>query len=145
MHFFPKQRDLLFGNSVIYIFFSLNVSSGKPTHPLPHPVSLNLVRKNVMFLFEIQNKNNAKNSFVFSYFIFFKDLHLSFTESRLGINKGWFLSTQKNEWMDHQFKKKSPLPLSVTGRFAIRTTVDPDLQNGKTQILNRDGEKGFSL
>lgn len=97
--FFPKQRDLLFGNSVIYIFFSLNVSSGKPTHPLPHPVSLNLVRKNVMFLFEIQNKNNAKNSFVFSYFIFFKDLHLSFTESRLGINKGWFLSTQK-KWMN---------------------------------------------
>lgn len=76
--FFPKQRDLLFGNSVIYIFFSLNVSSGKPTHPLPHPVSLNLVRKNVMFLFEIQNKNNAKNSFVFC--SFFLKIYIIVTE-----------------------------------------------------------------
>lgn len=56
--FFSKQRDLLFGNSVIFFFFlkSLNVSSGKLTHPLPHPISLNPVRKNVMFCSRYKTK-----------------------------------------------------------------------------------------
>lgn len=79
--FFPQaKRSSLWQQCYIYIF-SLNVSSGKPTHPLPRPVSLNLVRKNVMFLFEIQNKNNAKNSFVFSdIYIYFLKIYIIVTE-----------------------------------------------------------------
>ena len=59
-----SSKEIFSLATVLFFFLKLlNVSSGKLTHPLPHPIYLNPREERHYVLFAIQNKNNVRNSF----------------------------------------------------------------------------------
>lgn len=76
--FFQAKRSSLWQQCYFFFLKLLNVSSGKLTHPLPRPISLNPCEERHYVLFEIQNKNK-----VVLETLFFLHQLLGFVESHL--------------------------------------------------------------
>lgn len=95
MYFFFPSKEI-FSLATVIFFFSLkllNVSSGKLTHPLPYPISLNPVRKDVMFCLRYKTKTMLE-------IVFFSSLLNRIYRDRgipSVINKGNFSRHTKNE------------------------------------------------
>lgn len=115
------------------------MSSGKLTHPLPRPISLNPCEERRYVSFAIQNGNNAINFF---FFFPISELLRFWNNPDWDLIRGHFKYTPKmNEWFTNS-KKGAPSRLWLGVGGAVYSTKDSGSGFTKEkQILNQDREK----